>query len=134
MFVKHFKSTLGPQDDNEEPHPCIAHMYAIHITETMNALKAMVKHQWQLLDLYHAMTCQDRTYKSFAEQQWSKRLTYGSLQAETKMEKKRVLKTIQRMLNIPEETSYRERNRICRREEIWQERHWLMFEAIDEKE
>ena len=95
MFVKHFKSTLGPQDDNEEPHPCIAHMYAIHIIETMSALQAMVKYQWQLLDLYHAMTCQDPTYKSLAEQQWSKQLTNGSLQAETKMEKKRVLKTIQ---------------------------------------
>ena len=67
MFVKHFKSTLGPQDDDKEPHPCIAHMYEIHITETMNAPQAMVKHQWQLLDLYHAMTCQDPTYNSFAE-------------------------------------------------------------------
>ena len=61
-------------------------------------------------------------------------MTCGSLQTEAKMEKKRVLKTIQRMLNIPEETSYRERNRICRREEIWQERHWHMFETIDAKE
>ena len=61
-------------------------------------------------------------------------MTYGSLQAETKMEKKRVLETIQKMLNIPEETSYRVRNRICRREEIWQETHQHMFEAIDEKE
>ena len=26
MFVKHFKSTLGPQDDDEEPHPAVAHM------------------------------------------------------------------------------------------------------------
>ena len=64
--MKLFKSTLGPQDDNEEPHLCIAHMYAIHITETMNALQEMVKHQWQLLDLYHAMTHQDSTYSSFA--------------------------------------------------------------------
>ena len=48
--------------------------------------------------------------------------------------KKRVLKTIQRMLNIPEETSYRERNRICRRQEIWQERHQHMFEVFDAKE
>ena len=24
MFVKHFKSTLDPQDDDEEPHPCVA--------------------------------------------------------------------------------------------------------------
>ena len=38
------------------------------------------------------------------------------------------------MLNIPEETYYRERNRIYRREEIWQERHRNMLEAIDEKE
>ena len=30
--------------------------------------------------------------------------------------------------------SYRERNRLCRREEIWHERHWHMFEAIDERE
>ena len=69
MFVKHFNSTLGPQDDDEETHPCIAHMYALHITETMNVLQAMVKHQRQLLDLYHAMTCQDSAYSSFAEQQ-----------------------------------------------------------------
>ena len=67
MFVKHFKSNLGQQDDNEEPHPCIAHMYELHITETMNALQAMVKHRWQLLDLYHAMTHQDSAYSSFAE-------------------------------------------------------------------
>ena len=51
ILVKHFKSTLGPQDDNEEPHPCVAHMYALHITETMNALQAMLKHQQQLLNL-----------------------------------------------------------------------------------
>ena len=50
------------------------------------------------------------------------------------MEKKRVLKTIQKMMNIPEEMSYREGNRICRQEEIWQERHWHMLEAIDAKE
>ena len=71
MFVKHFKSTLGPQDGNEEPHPAIAHMYAIHITETMNVLQAMVKHQWQLLNLYPAMIHQDPVYNSFAERQWS---------------------------------------------------------------
>ena len=88
MFVKHFKSTHGPQDDDEELHPCIAHMYALHITQTMNALQAIVKHQWQLLNIYHTMTHQDSTYNSFAEQQWSKLLTYGSLQAEAKMEKK----------------------------------------------
>ena len=70
MFAKHFKSTLGPQDNNEETHPAIAHMYAIHITETMNVL--LVNHQWQLLNLYQAMTCQDPFYRSFSEQQWSK--------------------------------------------------------------
>ena len=52
---------------------------------------------------------------------------------EQRFSKNRVRKTIQQMLNIPEETSYRERNRISRREEIWQERHLLMFEAIDGK-
>ena len=67
MFVKHFKSTLGPHDDDEEPCPAIGHMYAIHITETMNVLQVMVNHQWQLLDLYHAMTCQDPFYRSFSE-------------------------------------------------------------------
>ena len=61
-------------------------------------------------------------------------MTYGSLQGEAKMEKKRVLRTIQKMLNIPEEMSYRERNRICRQEEIWQEGHQHMFEAIEAKE
>ena len=35
MFVKHFKSTLGPQDDDEEPHPCVAHMYALHINRSL---------------------------------------------------------------------------------------------------
>ena len=44
-FAKHFKRTLGPQDNDEEPHPAIAHMYAIHISETMNVLQAMVNHQ-----------------------------------------------------------------------------------------
>ena len=67
MFVKQFKSTLGLQDENEEPHPCVANMYALHITETMNVLHTMVKHQWQLLNLYHAMTCQDSAYSSFAK-------------------------------------------------------------------
>ena len=45
MFVKHSKSTFDPQDDDEEPHPCIAHMYALHITESLNVLQAMEKHQ-----------------------------------------------------------------------------------------
>ena len=42
-------------------------MYALHITETMNVLQAMVKHQQHLFDLYDAMTHQDQTYNSFAE-------------------------------------------------------------------
>ena len=61
-------------------------------------------------------------------------MTYGSLQGEAKMEKKRVLKTIEEMLNIPQETSYRERNRIYRSEEIWQERHWHMLEVVEARE
>ena len=67
MFAKHFKSTLGPRENNEEPHPVIAHMYAIHITETINVLQAMVNHQQQLLNLYHAMAHQDPLYRSFSE-------------------------------------------------------------------
>ena len=35
--------------------------------------------------------------------------TYGTLQGEAKTEKRRALKTIQKMMNFPEETSYRER-------------------------
>ena len=38
------------------------------------------------------------------------------------------------MMNIPEEMSYQERGRICRQEEIWQERHWHMFDMIEAKE
>ena len=38
------------------------------------------------------------------------------------------------MLNIPEETSYQERVQISRQEEIWQERHLHMFDAIEAKE
>ena len=37
-------------------------------------------------------------------------------------------------MNIPEEMSYRETNRICRQEEIWQERPQHMFEVIEAKE
>ena len=67
LFEKHFKSTLGPQDNDNKPHPAIVHMYAVHITETMNVLQAMLHHQQQLLDLYHAMTHQDSFYLPFSE-------------------------------------------------------------------
>ena len=67
MFAKHSKVLLVHKMMIEEPHPAIAHMYAIHITETMNVLQAMVKHQRQLLNLYHAMSCQDPFYDSFSE-------------------------------------------------------------------
>ena len=63
--MKHFKSTLGLQDDDDEPHPAIAHMYAVHITETMNVLQAMVHHHQQVLNLYHAITHQDSFYQPF---------------------------------------------------------------------
>ena len=45
MFQRQFKSTLGSQDDNEEPHPAIACMYTVKIIETMNVLQAMVHYQ-----------------------------------------------------------------------------------------
>ena len=41
-------------------------------------------------------------------------MTYGKLQGEAKIKKKRALKTIQNMLNIPEATSYQERVWISR--------------------
>ena len=61
-------------------------------------------------------------------------MTYGTLQGEAKIGKRRALKTIQKMMNIPEEMSYQERVRICRQEEIWQERHWHMFDAVKAKQ
>ena len=67
MFKRHFKSNLGPQDNDDEPHPAIAHLYAVHITETMNVLQAMVHYQWQLLDLYHTKTHQDPFYLPYSE-------------------------------------------------------------------
>ena len=61
-------------------------------------------------------------------------MTYGTLQGEAKIEKRRALKTIQNMMNFPEETSYQERVQMCRLEEICQERHLHMFEATEAKE
>ena len=37
-------------------------------------------------------------------------------------------------MKVPEETSYQERVRICRQEEIWQERHLHIYNAIESKE
>ena len=62
MFQRHFRRTLEPQDDNEEPHPAIAHMDAVRIVETIDVLKAMLHHQQRLLDLYHTKTHQDACY------------------------------------------------------------------------
>ena len=90
MFKRHFKSTLGPQDDNEEPHPAIAHMCTVKIIETMNVLQAMLHYQQQFLDLYHAKTHQDTHYIPISEQKWSKQTTYGKLQGEAKVDKKRI--------------------------------------------
>ena len=67
MFKKHFKSTLGLQDNDNKPHPVIAHMYAVHITEAMNVLQGMVHRQQQLLNHYHAMTHQDAFYLPISE-------------------------------------------------------------------
>ena len=47
MFQRHFKRTLGPQEDNEEPPPTIAHMDTVRIIETMNVLQAMLHYQQQ---------------------------------------------------------------------------------------
>ena len=72
MFQRYFKSTLGPQDDNEEPHPTITHMYTVKIIETMNVLQAMLHYLEQLLNLYHAKTHQETHYLPISEQKWSK--------------------------------------------------------------
>ena len=67
IFKRHFKSNLGPQDNNDEPLPTIVHLYAVHIIETMSMLQAMVHYQWQLPNLYHAKTHQDPFYIPFSE-------------------------------------------------------------------
>ena len=69
-----------------------------------------------------------------SEQKWSKPKTYGDIQGEAKVDKKRTLKIIQHMLKVPEETSYQERIWICRREEIWQETYLHIHNAIETKE
>ena len=50
----------------------------------------------------------------FQNKKWSKPKTYGDIQGEAKVDKKRMMKIIQHMLNVPEETSYQERKWICR--------------------
>ena len=136
MFQRHFKTMLGPQDDSEEPsiHPAIADMDAVRIIETIDVLQAMLHHQQQLLDLYNAKAHQDACYTPISEQKCSKPKTYGDIQGEAKVDKKRTMKIIQHMLKVPEETSYQERIQICRREEIWQERHLHIYNAIETKE
>ena len=61
MFQRHFKTTLGAQDDSDEQsiHPVVAHMDAVRIMETVDMLQAMLHHQHQLLNLYNAKTNQD---------------------------------------------------------------------------
>ena len=88
---------LRPQDDNEEPHPAVAHMDAVRIIEAINVLQAMLHHQQQLLNLYHGTAHQDACYIPISEQKWSKPKTYGDIQGEAKVEKKRTLKIIQHM-------------------------------------
>ena len=61
-FKIHFKIKVGPQDNDDESHRAIAHMYAVHITEAMNELQAMVHHQWQMFNLYHTKIHQDSFY------------------------------------------------------------------------
>ena len=114
MFQRHFKTMPGPQDDHEEPHPTVAHMDGVRIIEAIDVLQTMLHHQQQLLDLYHAKTHQDACFKPISEQKCSKPKTYGDIQGEAKVDKKRTLKIIQHMLKVPEETSYQERIWICR--------------------
>ena len=97
MFQRHFKAMLRPQDDNEEPHPAVAHMDAVRIIETINVLQAMLHHQQQLLNLYYGTAHQDACYIPILEQKWSKPKTYGDIQGEAKVEKKRTLKIIRHM-------------------------------------
>ena len=108
MFQRHFKTTLGPQDDSEEPsiHPAVAHMDAVRIIETIDVLQATLHHQQQLHNLYHAKAQQDERYTPISEQKWSKPKPCGDIQGEAKVDKKRTLKIIQHMLKVPEETSY----------------------------
>ena len=65
---------LGAQDDSEEPsiHPTVAHIDAVRIIETIDVLQAMLHHQQQLLDLYHAKTHQDAHFTPISEPKWSK--------------------------------------------------------------
>ena len=136
MFQRYFKTMLGPQDDSEEPsiHPTVAHMDTVRIMETIDVLQAMLHHQHQLLNLYNAKAHQDAHYTPISEQKWSKPKTYGDIQGEAKVDKKRMTKIIQHMLKVPEETSYQERIWICRQEEIWQEIHLHIYNVIEAKE
>ena len=79
MFQRHFKRTLGPQDDSEETNPTIAHMDAVRIIETIDVLQAMLHHQQQLLNQYHAKTHQNACYIPISEQKWSKLKPYGDI-------------------------------------------------------
>ena len=71
MFQRHFKTTLGPLGDSEEPsiHPTVAHMDAVRIMETNNVLQAMLH---LFLNLYNAKAHQDACYTPISEQKWSK--------------------------------------------------------------
>ena len=94
---------LGPQDDSEEPiiHPTVPHMDAVRIMEPIDVLQAMLHHQHQLLDLYNAKAHQDACYTPISEQNWSKPKTYGDIQGEAKVDKKRMMKIIQHMVESP---------------------------------
>ena len=70
----------------------------------------------------------------FSEQEWSKPNPYGDIQGEAKLDKERMMKIIQHMLKVLEETSDQERIWICRQEEIWQQRHLHIYKAIEAKE
>ena len=103
MFQRHFKTMLGPQDDSEEQiiHPTLPLMDAVRIMEPIDVLQAMLHHQYQLLHLYNAKAYQDACYTPISEQNWSKPKTYGDIQGEAKVDKKRMMKIIQHMVESP---------------------------------
>ena len=81
-------------------------MHAVRSIESIDVLRAIFHHQHQLLNLYNAKAHQDAHYTPMSEQEWSKPKTYGDIQSEAKVDKKIMMKIIQHMLKVTEETSY----------------------------
>ena len=69
-------------------------MDGIIIIETIDVLQAMLHHQQHFFNLYNAKANQDACYTSISDQEWSKPKTYGDIQGEAKVDKKRMMKII----------------------------------------